>query len=295
MIKKYALGKVLSLGSSSEGNSYYIEINRKGYPNPFKLLIECGFSYKRMVSKLVNNNLDIKDIDAVLVTHEHHDHCLSVPDLVKRGKKVYAPQSVFEHFNIDVENKYIMKANRTKKIADCIDIVGFELEHKNDDGSKTYNLGYIINIDGDYGIHKILFVTDTQYIRFNLSNYKFNTIFIEANNLRRNILFALTQAKSNGDTFKAMHFERVLHSHMLVENTINTLIGTKKYSGFDLSETDCIYLIHLTGSGNANPQEIKEKVKLALKENRKFREIKRNDKTYISPKVFVFKKDGELI
>ena len=296
-IKRYALGKVLSLGSSSSGNSYYIEINRKGYPNPYKLLIECGFRYKELSRRLLNNGISVSDLNGVLVTHEHHDHSLSVPDLLNRGKKVYAPKSVFEHYGVtdQITNENIMVANHTKRIADGIDVLGFELEHKNDDGSKTYNLGYIITAECDYGTHTILFVTDTQYIRYDLSNYKFNTIFIEANNITRNIVMALKQAQANGDKYKEIHFDRVLHSHMLVENTIKTLVGTKKRNGFDLRETNVIFLIHLTASGLANPQVIKTKVQDALKLHKKIRAIKRNGTNYISPKVFVFKKNGEMI
>jgi hypothetical protein len=222
---------------------------------------------------------------------------LSVPDLLNRGKKVYAPKSVYEHYGVtdQITNENIMTANHTKRIADGIDVLGFELEHKNDDGSKTYNLGYIITAECDYGKHTILFVTDTQYIRYDLSNYKFNTIFIEANNITRNIVMALKQAQANGDKYKEIHFDRVLHSHMLVENTIKTLVGTKKRNGFDLRETNVIFLIHLTASGLANPQVIKTKVQDALKLHKKIRAIKRNGTNYISPKVFVFKKNGEMI
>jgi hypothetical protein len=87
----------------------------------------------------------------------------------------------------------------------------------------------------------------------------------------------------------------VLHSHFLVENTIKTLIGTKKMNGFDLSETDMIYLIHLTASGNVNPYEIKSKVYDELRNKRKLRTIEHNGKIYLSPKVYVFKKYGEII
>jgi len=294
---RYALGKVLSLGSSSMGNAYYIEINRKGYPNPYKLLIECGLKYKELSRRLLNIGISISDINGFLVTHEHHDHSISVPALLERGKKVYAPKSVFEHFNVldQVTNENIMKANHSKRIADKIDVLGFELEHKNEDGSKTYNLGYIITAECDYETHNILFVTDTQYIRYDLSNYKFNTIFIEANNLTRNIIMALKQAQAKGDKYKEIHFDRVLHSHMLVENTIKTLIGTKKRNGFDLSETNMIFLIHLTASGLANPQVIKSKVQDALKDNKKTRTITIGNRNYLSPKVHVFKKNGEMV
>ena len=300
--KRYALGKVICLGSSSEGNAYYVEINRVGYPTPFNLLIECGFQYKELTKRLLKNGLSIRKVNAILVTHEHHDHSIAVPKLVELGKKVYAPKSVFEHYGIldQVNSNQILDIKQDKKsttfrIADEIDVTGFELEHKNNDGSRTFNLGYIIKANCDYGLHRILFATDTYYIRYNLSKIKFNTIFIEANNFARNIIFSIKEAQAKGDRFKEIHFDRVLHSHFLVENTIKTLVGTKKMNGFDLSETDMIYLIHLTASGNVNPYEIKTKVYDSLRNARKLRTIEHNGKIFLSPKVYVFKKDGEII
>jgi L-ascorbate metabolism protein UlaG (beta-lactamase superfamily) len=295
--KRNALGKVICLGSSSEGNAYFVEINRKGYPNPYKLLIECGFQTSELSRRLLNSGLSLNDINGVLVTHEHHDHSQGVPKLLEFGKKVFAPLSVYEHYGVvdKIKNENVITANAVKRIADGIDVLGFELEHKNDDGSKTYNLGYIIKCECDYGLHTILFVTDTQYIRFNLFDWKFNTIFIEANNITRNIIFSLKEAQANGDRLKEMHYDRVLHSHMLVENTIKTLIGTDGKNGFDLSETNVIFLIHLTASGLVNPFEIKTKVQEALAKSGAIRTIIKDNKKYVLPKVFVFKKNGEMI
>ena len=287
----------MCLGSSSEGNSYYVEINRKGYPTPFTLLIECGFNYKELSKRLLQNNLSLRNVDAVLVSHEHHDHSFAVPKLVELGKKVYAPKSVFEHYGVldQVKNSNIMESQTKKRIADEIDVIGLDLEHKNADGSNIYNLGYIIQANCDYGTHNIFFATDTYFIKYDLSDWKFHTIFLEANNFARNIIMSLKSAKEKGDKFKEIHFDRVLHSHMLVENTIKTLIGTKKRNGFDLSETEKIFLIHLSASGNVNPQEIKTKVTEKLTQNKRMRNVKRGTKNYISPKVYVFKKNGEII
>lgn len=294
---RYALGKVVCLGSSSEGNAYYVEINRKGYPTPFTLLIECGFNYKELSKRLLKNNLSLRNVDAVLVSHEHHDHSVAVPKLIERGKKVYAPKSVFEHYGVldQVKNSNIMESQSKKRIADEIDVIGLDLEHKNQDGSNIYNLGYIIQANCDYGMHNIFFATDTYFIKYDLSDWQFHTIFLEANNFARNIIMSLKGAKEKGDKFKEIHYDRVLHSHMLVENTIKTLIGTKKRNGFDLSKTDKIFLIHLSASGNVNPQEIKSKVIEKLKQNNRMRNVRRGTKNYISPKIYVFKKNGEVI
>lgn len=296
-MKRYALGKVISLGSSSEGNAYYVEINRKGYLTPYTLLIECGFNYKELSKRLLNKGLSLRNVDAILVSHEHHDHSIAVPKLVERGIKVFAPKSVFEHYSVldEINKSDIMQSRVKRRIADEIDVIGLDLEHKNADGSKTYNLGYIIQCECDYGTHNIFFATDTHYIKYDLSDWKFHTIFLEANNFARNIIMSMKHAKENGDKFKEMHYDRVLHSHMLVENTIKTLIGTKKRNGFDLTETHTIYLIHLSASGNVNPYEIKSKIIEKLKATKQLRYKTRNGNTYAFPKIMVFKKNGELV
>ena len=56
------------LGSSSSGNSSYIEMGNR------KFLIDAGFSGKKTIEKLESINKDINDISGILITHEHSDH-----------------------------------------------------------------------------------------------------------------------------------------------------------------------------------------------------------------------------
>lgn len=64
--------KVVVLGSSSAGNSTYVELNN------IKFLIDAGFTYKDMLSKLESINVNIHDINFLIVTHAHTDHIKSV-------------------------------------------------------------------------------------------------------------------------------------------------------------------------------------------------------------------------
>ena len=57
-----------SLVSGSSGNSLFIE------NDDTKLLVDCGVSCKRTTELLNTIGGNIKDIDAVLITHEHTDH-----------------------------------------------------------------------------------------------------------------------------------------------------------------------------------------------------------------------------
>ncbi len=57
-----------TLGSGSKGNCTYLGTNRT------KILIDAGLSGKAIKERLQQINVDIADIDAILITHEHSDH-----------------------------------------------------------------------------------------------------------------------------------------------------------------------------------------------------------------------------
>ena len=67
-----------SLYSGSSGNSLFVESNNT------KLLIDCGTSAKKIETALDSINIDITDIDAILVTHEHSDHIQGLGTISKK-------------------------------------------------------------------------------------------------------------------------------------------------------------------------------------------------------------------
>lgn len=66
------------LGSGSKGNSVYIESGKT------KILIDAGFSGKEITARLQSLNRKVEDLDALFVTHEHHDHIQGVGVLSRR-------------------------------------------------------------------------------------------------------------------------------------------------------------------------------------------------------------------
>lgn len=72
--------KTAVLGSGSKGNSTYIDLGNK------KILIDVGFSYKQIKEKLKTINVDPKEIDAVLITHDHSDHTYGLKVFLKEVK-----------------------------------------------------------------------------------------------------------------------------------------------------------------------------------------------------------------
>jgi phosphoribosyl 1,2-cyclic phosphodiesterase len=61
-----------SLGSGSSGNATLVEA-RSGATTT-RVLIDCGFSVRELSVRLARAGVELQQIDAVFVTHEHGDH-----------------------------------------------------------------------------------------------------------------------------------------------------------------------------------------------------------------------------
>jgi len=70
--------KCCSLYSGSTGNSFFVQTENT------KLLIDAGVSCKKIETALNSLGISPKDIDAVLITHEHIDHTKSIGMLSKK-------------------------------------------------------------------------------------------------------------------------------------------------------------------------------------------------------------------
>lgn len=72
--------RVTSLGSGSSGNAYLIEAGPQGRT---RLLVDAGFNMRTLVERLRRAGCAPRQLRGVLVTHEHGDHILGLPMLVK--------------------------------------------------------------------------------------------------------------------------------------------------------------------------------------------------------------------
>ena len=261
MLNKYNV-RVESLGSSSNGNSFYLNIQLKN--KKFGLLLECGFKYQRLLEKLYDYVIDIRDIDAVLVSHEHDDHALGLSGLVNIGKKVYAPQTVYDKYkinttlsNVNVFDKEYTNKTIYKDEHDIIKVFGFPLEHYDANDKLVYNLGYVITINNEF---RILFAIDTKYIKQDFSKYQFNLIFMETNYVGVMLRPAFAKAKKENDVGNIIRYNRIFNSHQSLEHARNTIFGkyekksNKIIGGWDLSKTEVIILTHISSNHGVNYQ-----------------------------------------
>ncbi|MBP3233523.1 MAG: MBL fold metallo-hydrolase [Eubacterium sp.] len=70
--------RFMSIASGSSGNSYYVGTDK------VSILLDAGISMKKIDSGLGELGLSLKDIDAVLITHEHIDHIKSLGSIARK-------------------------------------------------------------------------------------------------------------------------------------------------------------------------------------------------------------------
>ena len=82
---------VCPLFSGSSGNSIYISCGRT------RILVDAGVSAARVEANLREIGVDIREIDAVLITHEHVDHVRGLGVLCRKyGLPVYANEGTWD-------------------------------------------------------------------------------------------------------------------------------------------------------------------------------------------------------
>lgn len=146
--------RFVSLSSGSSGNSVFVD--HKGV----KILVDAGFSGKKMIELLGQIGEKPSDIDAIFLTHEHIDHIKGAGVLSKRFDiPIYANEGTWKAFlkkakGIKNENIKIFKSNTFLNYK-SMDILPISIHH---DAAEP--VGYIIYL----GNKKITVLTDTGFV-----------------------------------------------------------------------------------------------------------------------------------
>ena len=84
--------KISPLFSGSKGNCTLIQSDKAN------ILLDAGYSYRSILRELQKRGLTPKDIDAIVITHEHGDHVNALPMWTKyTPTPVYAPQVIVDY------------------------------------------------------------------------------------------------------------------------------------------------------------------------------------------------------
>lgn len=172
--------KFASLASSSSGNCSVV------FDDNFKILIDCGVSKRFLKNSLDRLNIELKDIDALIITHCHNDHFnfSSFKAIVDNNVPVFcsneSEEIIKKAFETNKEGINFERRQITKSfvVKNCL-INSIKVKHD----SKGGNYGLTFESDYRSKIKKISYATDLGNYNSELAQEFLNSslIFIESN------------------------------------------------------------------------------------------------------------------
>lgn len=221
--------KYLSVASGSSGNCHYIE------KKTTKILIDVGISGKAADTALRSRNIELSNVDAILITHEHLDHIKGIGVVSRRYDiPVYATPKTWEAIGSSMgklkeKNYLFFEKNRPLTIGD-LQLKPFATSHDAVD-----SCGFVI----EDGITKIAVATDlgcvTPVVESALSSC--DLVVLEANH-------DIEMLKMGNYPYHLKR--RVLSERGHLSNDASAELATKLVT----QGTKSILLAHLSGENN---------------------------------------------
>ena len=137
---------IIPIGSGSTGNSIYIEMGER------KILVDMGIGFKAIRDTLNIHGRDIRDIEAIFVTHGHYDHTKAcVPICNNTSCNIYCdPSAMYPIRNARAE-KIAIEMNKEFEPLPDLFVRSFSVPH---DYVKTCAYTFV------YKGHKLGYLTD---------------------------------------------------------------------------------------------------------------------------------------
>lgn len=163
------------LGSGSQGNCYLVQTEQSN------ILIDAGFSGKRIIELLSAKSLSISDIHGIFITHEHNDHSAGIRGLSKFSEiQLFANRLTAETINKKLNkniNWHFMSDGEPTYFRD-FGVIPFSLPHDAADP-----VGYVFTKKYPDHETRLCIATDLGYIPYGLPKYTddANLLILESN------------------------------------------------------------------------------------------------------------------
>ena len=160
-----------SFASGSTGNCYLIRTDDTA------LLVDCGISGKRILAGLDSFGLDARDLSAILITHEHSDHIMSIRMMARKAEnaEIYATPGTIAGIGDKVPDGRItdIEPGEIFDVGD-IEVMSFDVSH-----DAREPVGYTFTSEG----RKLSILTDTGTVTEEIyrSVRASNALVLEAN------------------------------------------------------------------------------------------------------------------
>ncbi|MCL6443145.1 MAG: MBL fold metallo-hydrolase [Alicyclobacillus sp.] len=220
--------EITPLASSSSGNAYRITDGNT------VLLLEAGLRITELRKAF---RFRLSEIAGCLITHEHQDHGKCAADLMRAGVDVYASAGTLNALKLSGHRAKAIESRKQFTIGTWA-VLPFDVQH-----DVAEPLGFLMaNQAGE----KLLFATDTYYIRYTFSGL--THVMIECNYSER----ILDQNIVDGITPVEMK-PRLVRSHFSLENL------KEFFKANDLSKVQEIWLLHLS-QRNSDPDQFRREI-----------------------------------
>jgi len=243
--------KAYCLASSSSGNAFVLDFDVGGVST--KIMLECGIGIREIYKKCNENNIDLSEVQACLITHSHQDHCKSARELTRLNIPLFAHKSTLEALNLKGN---VIEPRQKFRVANGLFGMCFDVEH-DVEGS----VGYILKTATEC----VIFIIDHKRFTTNISHFKPDYVFIECNYdhkvvyaqynelKKRNEVLLPDDEEKRENNIKLKQMERNINSHA-------SLRGTEKgLAKMDLSNCKGIFLTHLSDR-YANEYKMKNEI-----------------------------------
>jgi phosphoribosyl 1,2-cyclic phosphodiesterase len=221
--------KLICLSSSSSGNCYLLNSDTEC------LVLEAGLPFKEVKKAL---DFNVGKIVGVVATHMHSDHFGYAAEYLKSGIPVYAPEETHKSLSREYDCQKVVRCGYEYVIGN-FKIYPFHAEHD------VECFGYVI-VHPDMG--KLLFCTDSAFVKSSFKNLKVNHIAIEANYSE-----AIVEDLLSRGLIDQSRVNRVFRTHMSIE-TCKEFVRANKTASLD-----SVTLLHLS-SGNSNAEQFREEI-----------------------------------
>lgn len=142
------------LASGSTGNAFYVETETE------RLLVDAGLSGKQLEQLFQQIGRHLKDVTAILVTHEHSDHIKGLGVIARKYQlPIYANEKTWKAMEgligeIPIDQKFVFPTGSVRSFRG-IDVESFGVSH---DAAEP--MFYVFHHDGK----KLALMTDTGYV-----------------------------------------------------------------------------------------------------------------------------------
>lgn len=211
------------LASSSRGNAIVLSDGQS------KLLLDAGIPFSKLTDRV-----RLTTVDAVLISHEHQDHCRAVSDIERRGLSLLVMsdgtgKAINNGRNNLLKIRYETAVSEVElRIKDWV-ITPFSIVH---DANEP--LGFLI--ESTKIQKKACYIIDSDDIEYSFPGI--HTWIVECNH---------SEAILSESDAHPVHKKRVVESHFSLEDLI------RFFKDQDLSKSEEVYLVHLSPTNSDEP------------------------------------------